>query len=107
MQRNDLIYDMYRRRIQSGLDYDGGKFCSGDGFIDPRGIQYSSVYPSRMIENPVNISRRHMMSGSALRSKKAKSNLAMYRKWYDNMKMKHPNATKQMLNMTWKKLHKK
>lgn len=51
MQRDDLIYDMYKRRIDSGLTYgqgvygdgvSGGSYCTGDA------LQYNPMYPIGM-----------------------------------------------------------
>lgn len=51
MQRDDLIYDMYKRRIDSGLTYgqgiygsgvSGGSYCTGDA------LQYNPMHPIGM-----------------------------------------------------------
>lgn len=54
MQRDDLIYDMYRKRIESGLTYgrgmsggvpSGGSYCTGDGIYGGgKGSKKNSEY---------------------------------------------------------------
>jgi hypothetical protein len=103
MQRDEMIYNMYKRKMDSGLMYDGisgsalkkmKRYSLGSAMHEPEGIHYSSIYPARQIGG-----RTRRLIGS----KKINSGLKAFQTWYAKMRKMNPNVSRNVLLTKWRK----
>lgn len=127
MQRDEAIYDMFRRRVESGLTYgkgvysggvrSGGKYYTGDA------LHYSPVYEAYQHSEParypmggkVEVDCRYKVNKDNKKCKKkkkmkaqkgkmpakAKKGLKEYKEFYNMAKAEHPDWTRNDIICAW------